>query len=137
MPVSFPYLLLPHAWASRNRMRRRERGDGARGLLFGSIALLVCGSLYWGAYWLTTQLAAYAEFGDYLLRLVLSWLFMAFLAFLAFSGIVTSLSTFFLADDLRLLMASPVAARRLFLARFTRTVGSSSTSSRRGGRAIC
>ena len=32
---------------------------------------------------------------------------MTFLAFLAFSGIVTSLSTFFLSDDLRLLMASP------------------------------
>jgi ABC-2 type transport system permease protein len=126
MRSAFPYLLLPHVWASRNRVRRRERGDGARGLLFGSIGVVVCGALYWGAYWLTTQLSAYAEFGDYLLRLVLSWVFMAFLAFLAFSGIVTSLSTFFLSDDLRLLMASPVEARRFFFARFTRTVGSAS-----------
>jgi len=123
---SFPYLLMPHVWASRNRVRRRERGDGARGLLFGSVAALVCGTLYYGAYWLTSQLAAYAEFGDYLLRLVLSWVFMAFLAFLAFSGIVTSLSTFFLSDDLRLLLATPVEARRFFFARFTRTVGSAS-----------
>ena len=79
-----------------------------------------------GAYWLTTQLAAYEEFGDYLLRLGLSWLFLSFLAFLAFSGIVTALSTFFLSDDLRLLMTSPIAARRLFAARFTRTLGSAS-----------
>jgi ABC-2 type transport system permease protein len=124
--AAFPFLLLPHVWASRNRLRRRERGDGARGLLFGSIAVLVSGTLYYGAYWLTAQVSAYAEFGDYLLRLVLSWVFMAFLAFLAFSGIVTSLSTFFLSDDLRVLMASPVEARRLFLARFTRTIGSAS-----------
>src|SRR5688572_28305617 len=117
---------MPHVWASRNRVRRRERGDGARGLLFGSVAALVCGTLYYGAYWLTSQLAAYAEFGDYLLRLVLSWVFMAFLAFLAFSGIVTALSTFCLSDDLRLLLASPVEARRFFFARFTRTVGSAS-----------
>ena len=48
---------------------------------------------------------------------------MTFLAFLAFSGVVAALSTFFLADDLRLLLAAPVSARRLFLARFTRTVG--------------
>ena len=126
MKSAFPSLLLPHVWASRNRVRRRERGDGARSLLFGSIALLVCGTLYYGAYWLTAQLSAYSEFGDYLLRLVLSWVFMAILAFLAFSGIVTSLSTFFLSDDLRVLLASPVEGRRLFFARFTRTVGSAS-----------
>ena len=34
-PVAFPYLLLPSLWASRNRARRRERGDGMRAALFG------------------------------------------------------------------------------------------------------
>ena len=67
--------------------------------------------------------ADYEELGDYLLRLGLSWLFLTFLSFLAFSGVVTALSTFFLSDDLRLLLAAPVAARRLFHARFARTVG--------------
>jgi ABC-2 type transport system permease protein len=124
--TAFPHLLLPHLWASRNRVRRGEKGDLLRGLVFGSIGLVVSGALYYGAFWVTTQLAAYEEFGDYLLRLGLSWLFLTFLAFLAFSGVVTALSTFFLADDLRLLMASPVAARRLFLARFARTVVSAS-----------
>jgi len=122
----FPFLLLPHAWASRNRVRRREKGDLLRGMVFGSIGIVVSAALFYGAYWVTTQLAAYEEFGDYLLRLGLSWLFLTFLAFLAFSGVVTSLSTFFLSDDLRLLMASPVAARRFFQARFARTVGSAS-----------
>ena len=84
------------------------------------------GAIFWGAYWLTTQLADYADFGDYLLRLGLSWLFLTFLSFLAFSGIVTALSTFFLSEDLRLLIAAPVAGRRLFYARFARTVAQSS-----------
>src|SRR6185295_2155368 len=83
-------------------------------------------ALYEGAFWLTSQLQAYAELGDYLLRLGLSWLFLTFLSFLAFSGVVTALSTFFLADDLKLLLASPVATRRLFLARFVRTVAQAS-----------
>ena len=69
-------------------------------------------ALFWGAFWLTWQLDDYDELGDYLLRLGLSWLFLTFLAFLAFSGIVTALSTFFLSEDLRLLLAAPVAARR-------------------------
>lgn len=126
MTSAFPYLLLPHLWSSRNRAQRRERGDLTRAVVFGSIGLVVCGALSGGAYWLTTQLLEYAEFGDYLLRLGLSWLFLTFLAFLAFSGVVTALSTFFLSDDLRVLMAAPVTPRRLFHARFARTVGQAS-----------
>lgn len=113
-------------WASRNRARRRERGDLLRGLVFGAIALVVSLALLIGAFWITYQLGDYAEFGDYLLRLGLSWLFLTFLSFLAFSGIVTALSTFFLSDDLRLLVAAPIASRRLFYARFARTIGQAS-----------
>src|SRR5215813_15157628 len=122
MVETFTYLLLPSVWSSRNRARRRERGDLTRGLMFGAIGLLVCWALFHGAYWLTSQLESYAELGDYLLRLGLSWLFLTFLSFLAFSGVVTSLSTFFLSDDLRLLLTTPVPVRRLFHARFFRTV---------------
>jgi ABC-2 type transport system permease protein len=125
-PTPFTFLLLPHLWSSRNRARGLQRGDLLRAGLFGGVGLVVCGALFYGAYWVTRQLGAYQEFGDYLLRLGLSWLFLTFLAFLAFSGVVTSLSTFFLSEDLRLLMAAPVSAGRLFLARFTRTVGQAS-----------
>jgi ABC-2 type transport system permease protein len=126
MTQAFPFLLLPHIWSSRNRARRRQQGDVLRAAIFGGVGVAVCGALFAGAYWLTTKLAGYEEFGDYLLRLGLSWLFLTFLAFLAFSGVVTALSTFFLADDLRLLMGAPVSAGRLFMARFTRTVGQAS-----------
>ena len=118
----FPYLLLPALWASRNRARRREKGDLVRGVLFGAVGIGVMGALFFGAFWLTWQAAQYAELGDYLIRIGLSWLFLTFLSFLAFSGIVASLSTFFLSDDLRLVLAAPVAPRRVFLARFARTV---------------
>ena len=123
---AFPYLLLPSLWSSRNRARRREGGDGARASFFGIIGLAVGGAILGGAFWLTVLLADYSEFGDYLLRLGLSWLFLTFISFLAFSGIVTALSTFFLSDDLRLLLAAPVPARRLFHARFLRTIAQSS-----------
>jgi ABC-2 type transport system permease protein len=126
MAYAFPHLLLPHVLSSRNRARRRERGDLTRGILFGAVGLLVFAALFQGSFWLTSRLDSYEELGDYLLRLGLSWLFMTFLSFLAFSGVVTALSTFFLSEDLRLLLAAPVAIRRLFHARFLRTVGQSS-----------
>ena len=122
----FPYLLLPSVWASRNRAHRREPGDLLRGLMFGGVGLLVAGAIAIGSFWITWQLADFAELGDYLLRIGLSWLFLTFLSFLAFSGVVTALSTFFLSDDLRLLLAAPIPARRLFHARFLRTLVQSS-----------
>jgi ABC-2 type transport system permease protein len=122
----YPYLLLPHLLSSRNRARRRERGDFSRGLLFGGVGIAVCVALFEGSFWLTGHLEDYAELGDFLLRMGLSWLFLTFLSFLAFSGVVTALSTFFLADDLRLLLVAPIATRRLFHARFLRTVVQSS-----------
>jgi ABC-2 type transport system permease protein len=126
MGQPFPYLLLPSFWASRNRARRRERGDLLRGLAFGGVGVVVAAAIFGGSFWLAWQLADYAELGDYLLRMGLSWLFLTFLSFLAFSGVVTALSTFFLSDDLRLLLAAPVAPRRLFHARFVRTLGQAS-----------
>jgi ABC-2 type transport system permease protein len=122
MPQPFPYLLLPSIWASRNRADRRERGDLLRAVTFGGIAVIVALAIFAAAFWIAWQLADYAELGDYLLRAGLSWLFLTFLSFLAFSGVVTALSTFFLSDDLRLLLAAPVASHRLFHARFVRTL---------------
>ena len=124
--ATVPYLLLPSYWSSVNRARQRERGDLLRTAVFGTIGIGVMAALFFGAAWLTLQLDGYDELGDFLLRLGLSWLFLTFLSFLAFSGVVTALSTFFLSDDLRLLLAAPVDKRRLFHARFARTVGQSS-----------
>jgi ABC-2 type transport system permease protein len=103
-----------------------ERGDFGRVALFGCVAAGVCATLFYGAFWLATQLLDYDELGDFLLRIGLSWLFLTFLSFLAFSGVVTALSNFFLSEDLRLLLAAPIAVRRLFYSRFVRTVSQAS-----------
>lgn len=126
MNYSFPYLLLPVLWAARNRARRREQGDLLRAALFGGIGAAVAATLFAVFFWLTWQLLDYEELGEYLVRLGLSWLFLTFLSFLAFSAVVTALSTFFLSEDLRLLMAAPVRGDRFFYSRFARTVGQAS-----------
>jgi ABC-2 type transport system permease protein len=123
---AFPYLLLPVAWAARNRARRREKGDLLRAALFGGIGVGVAAAIFAACFWLTWQVTDYEELGDYLIRLALSWLFLTFLSFVAFSAIVSALSTFFLSEDLRLLMAAPVARERLFHSRFARVAGQAS-----------
>ncbi len=126
MRHAFPWLLLPTFWAARNRARRREQGDGLRALLFVGIAAVVSAAIFAVFFWLAWQLLAYEELGDYLVRLGLGWLFLTFLSFVAFSAVVTSLGTFFLSEDLWLLLPAPVPQERLFHSRFARTVGQSS-----------
>lgn len=126
MKQAFPYLLLPAFWSARNRALRREKGDGLRSAVFGGIGLVVIASIYAVVFWLSWQLLDYEELGEYLVRLGFSWLFLTFLSFVAFSAIVTSLSTFFLSEDLRLVLAAPIPAERLFHSRFARTVGQAS-----------
>ena len=123
---AFPYLLLPTFWSAWNRARKREPGDSARMMLFGGIGVGVAAAIFAVVFYLTWQLDYYEELGDYLIRLGLSWLFLTFLSFLAFSGIVTALSTFFLSEDLRLLVAAPVAPVRLFYSCFAKTVAQAS-----------
>jgi ABC-2 type transport system permease protein len=123
---AFPWLLLPAFWSARNRALRREKGDGLRAGLFGGLGLGVAAALFAISFWLTWQLLDYEELGDYLVRLGLGWLFLTFLSFVAFSAVVSALSTFFLSEDLRLLLPAPVPADRLFHSRFARTVGQSS-----------
>lgn len=122
----FPWLLAPLVLGARNRARRGEPGDGLRALLFGGLGLLVTVALFAVAFYLNWQLQGYEELGDYLLRLGLAWLFLTFLSFVAFSALVTSLTTFFLSEDLRLLLAAPVAPHRLFYSRFARAAGQAS-----------
>ena len=95
-------------------------------MLFGGIGVGVAVAIFAVVFWLTWQLDYYEELGDYLIRLGLSWLFLTFLSFLSFSGIVTALSTFFLSEDLRLLVAAPVAPARLFYSCFAKTVAQAS-----------
>lgn len=122
----FPFLLLPTYQGSANRAKRREKGDGIRAIVFGGIAIGVAFALFSVSFWLTWQLTDYEELGEYLLRLGISWLFLTFLSFLAFSALVTSLSTFFLSEDLKLLLAAPIPQTRLFYSRYARTLLQSS-----------
>ncbi|HXY41561.1 MAG TPA: hypothetical protein VEQ10_17930, partial [Vicinamibacteria bacterium] len=126
MRHAFPWLLLPTLLGARNRARRRQRGDGLRAALFGGMGALTSAAIFAVVFWLTWQLLDYEELGDYLVRLGLGWLFLTFLSFVAFSAVVTSLATFFLSEDLRLLLAAPVPRERLFYSRYLRTASQSS-----------
>ncbi|HEY8515607.1 MAG TPA: hypothetical protein VIS07_08840 [Candidatus Binatia bacterium] len=66
------------------------------------------------------------DFGPLLTQRLLSLLLMSFFVILLISNTVAALTTFYLADEVTLLLAAPVSYRRLHHARFVETLISSS-----------
>lgn len=114
---SYEVLFRPRRLSLHNGFYRGRRIDRFKIIFFAAltvffwIGLLIAGLLLLG------RLAEVETFGPLLVHKLLSYLFMIFFAVLTFSNIVTSLSNLYLAEDLYLLVSSPLSLDRVFLAR--------------------
>ena len=119
-------LLRPKIIPLKHRLRKPEGGFLFKPLILGSLA---------AAFWLFTFLAfqrvlfyfrSVELFGDLLASNLMGMILLTFFSILLFSNIISSLSTFFLAEDLNLLLSHPVSADRVFYARLIETMTYSS-----------
>ncbi len=116
----------PKLLTLRTRLRHGESASGWRWALAGTIGLL---------FWLLALvvgvkvlvvLRATPEIGTLLAGKGLGLMFISFFMILLLSNIITSLSTFFLARDLDLLISAPVDPLTLYAAKLTESLGHSS-----------
>ena len=119
-------LMLPYFFSMRNRFRFRRRGDALRVWVLGLL-----GVVFWvGIFFLFFKVLKYFSgvefFGPVLARKLLSMIFITFFFLLIFSNIVTALSTFFLSDDMSLLVSAPMPPVRIYGVKFLETIVSSS-----------
>ena len=124
--MSTVVLLLSPAWLGWKNNFLRGRAAWPRRLLLGVLAL----SFWFGTFLLIRRVLRYFEnvyeLGPALAYQLLLIILLTFLSMLLFSNLVSALSTFFLAGDLELVHATPVAPSGLFYARLiTTTVNSS------------
>ena len=111
--------------APKLRAARRRAGGAASGLrmaVLGGIGLVFWLVLYGVLHRLLVYFRGAEGIGDVLATKLLGLILMAFLSVLLLSNVVTSLSTFFLARDLEMLLAAPVDGVRLYLARLLETI---------------
>ncbi len=123
--ATLTWLILPKLKARINRART----DEAR--LFKALGLAFVGLFFWSfifviiwrmlLYFRNTQ-----GIGDLLAAKLLGVALLTFLGILLLSNIITSLSTFFLSQDLELLVASPADRVRVYGARLVETIANSS-----------
>jgi len=114
---SYGVLFQPRRLSLRNAYYRGRRRDRFKILFFAGLTLLFWVGMLLAGLLLLGRLAGVETFGPLLVHKLLSYLFMLFFAVLTFSNIVTSLTNLYLADDLYLLISSPLTLDRVFLSR--------------------
>ncbi len=101
---------------------RRATGSGARVTVLGGLGLVFWLALFGVLYRLLVYFRSAEGIGDVLAAKLLGLILLAFLSVLLLSNVVTALSTFFLAQDLEMLLAAPVDGVRLYVARLLETM---------------
>ncbi|MES2304123.1 MAG: hypothetical protein V4558_01375 [Gemmatimonadota bacterium] len=111
-------------WRSALARFRRRPGDAPRGrgiLLFVAAALFFAAAFYI-AWRVVSYFKGVPEIGTPLAGKLLGMAFLSFISILLLSNLVSSLSTFFLAKDLDMLVAAPVDWGRFYLAKLGETI---------------
>ncbi|HEU4879446.1 MAG TPA: hypothetical protein VFT21_08335 [Gemmatimonadaceae bacterium] len=124
--ASFVHLLMPKWQSMRSRAIKKQTGAAGR---FGALAIL--GLAFWGfifaiLYRLLVYFRGISEIGPLLAGKLLGLILISFFGMLLLSNVISSLSTFFLAKDLDLLVAGPVDWLRFYAAKLVETCAHSS-----------
>jgi ABC-2 type transport system permease protein len=119
------FLLRPKLRIKANRARTSE-GRAFKAGLLGFVGLFFWTFIFAVIYRMLLYFRGTQGIGDLLAGKLLGLAFLTFFAILLLSNVITALSTFFLSDDLELLVAAPVDTRRLYGARLLETITDSS-----------
>ena len=123
---SFVHLLTPKWQSIRARAMKKEKGSASRAVMLGLLGVAFWGVIFTVLFRLLSYFKGVPEIGPLLAGKLLGLLLVSFFGMLLLSNIIASLSTFFLAKDLDLLVAGPVDWLRLYFAKLTETLAYSS-----------
>jgi ABC-2 type transport system permease protein len=119
------WLLRPKFRTKLNRARLDE-GRVFKAALLGFVGLFFWALIFAVIFRMLLYFRGTQGIGDLLAGKLLGLAFLTFLMILVLSNVITALSTFFLSDDLELLVASPVDAVKVYGARLGETIVASS-----------
>ena len=126
MTAGFEPLGLPHLYSLRNRFRFREQGAFVKTTLLGLLGLAFWAGLFVLSCLVLNYFAGVEIFGPILAKKLLSMVFLTFFFVLLYSNIITALSTYFLSEDLPLILSTPVSVARVYGIKLLETTVNSS-----------
>jgi ABC-2 type transport system permease protein len=119
-------LLLPRYYALRNRLTRLAPGDGVKTMVLTLLGLAFWAFMFGVSYRVLSYFKTIEGLGDLLALRLLSMVLLTFFSILLFSNIVTSLSTYYLSEELDLLLSAPIKPENIYRAKFVETLVASS-----------
>src|SRR5688572_24199502 len=120
-PPSFLHLISPKWQSMRARATKKSEGSTGRAVLLGTLTLIFWALIFAVIFRLLNYFKGVPEIGPLLAGKLLGLVLVSFFGMLLLSNVIASLSTFFLARDLDLLVSAPVDWLRLYLAKLTET----------------
>jgi len=118
----FLHLLSPKWQSMRARAMKKEKGSIGRVILLTVLAVLFWGAIFGILFRLLSYFKGVPEIGPLLAGKLLGLLLVSFFGMLLLSNVIASLSTFFLAKDLDLLVSAPVDWLRLYFVKLAETL---------------
>jgi len=116
-------LILTPKWRSAlTRIRQEQSTSGTRALIIAGVGLVFWLGIFGVVYRLLRYFRGVEEIGPLLAGKLLGIVLLSFLSILLLSNVITSLSAFFLAKDLDLLVSSPVDWLYLYLSKLAETL---------------
>ncbi len=120
-------IMLRMSWAGfLNGASKKEKGSAAKRLVLGGIALIFLVSIFSIFYHLLHYFNTIPMFGNILVWKLLGMVFLSFMFMLLFSNIIITISTFYLSDDMPLLLSGPLELPAIIISRFIHTIINSS-----------
>ena len=119
-------LLRPRLIGQRNRFWRSSRAEKLTIQVFILLGLAFWVGIFGLFGWLVDAFHSVEVFGPILTRRLLEILLLGLFALLCFSNVVTSLSTYYLSDDLELVLSLPVSRASFHYSRLLETLSQSS-----------
>lgn len=119
-------LLWPKAKSIGNRFKYRQTSDLIRPVAMALLAFLFWIAIFTVFHKVLVYFKSIEILGEILLAKLMAVVFLTFFLMLIVSNIITSLSTYFLSDDTRLILSVPVSTEKVYLAKYLVTLGHSS-----------
>jgi ABC-2 type transport system permease protein len=119
-------LLWPKAKSIGNRIKHRQARDLIRPAAMATLTLFFWGVIFVLFYKVLVYFRSIEILGEILLAKLMAVVFLTFFLMLTVSNIITSLSTYFLSEDNRLILSVPVSTDKVYLSKYLITLGHSS-----------
>ena len=124
--LSHTSLFYPRLAQMVNRIRRGGRKGTVRALIIGAMGLLFWAAIFIGFYRVLQYFNSIPVFGSFLAEKLLTMALLTFFSILIFSTVIAAISSFFMSEELQLLVASPFDLDELYYVKLCETVLTSS-----------